>query len=459
MLDADLARDILGRALARGGDYADLYMEATRASALVLEADRVESVADTTDAGAGLRVLFGGRTAYGYTNDGTATGLRALAAEVSAAVHADAAGRVAAFAGPLRGAFAGRHPARTALAAKARLVEAANLAARGRDPRVRQVRVTYRDLAQRLAIFTSTGDTAGGERVLTTFAVTVVAGDGDRLQTGYEPVGGTVGLELLEADPPEAVATRAADLAVALLGAAPAPSGPMPVVLGSEAGGTMVHEAIGHGLEADLAGEGLSVYQDRIGDTVATPAISVVDDATLPGRRGSFAFDDEAVPGARTVLVDRGVLTGYLHDRRSAMKLGAAPTGNGRRESYRHAPIPRMTNILIASGEDDPEAIVRSVERGLFVRRMGGGQVNTVNGDFVFEVVEGYRLEHGRIGEPVRGATLTGNGPDVLAAIDRVGRDLGFAIGTCGKDGQGVPVADAQPTLRIPEIIVGGTAQ
>ncbi|HEX7125519.1 MAG TPA: TldD/PmbA family protein [Thermodesulfobacteriota bacterium] len=458
MLDRNLAQDILARALARGGEYADLFVEARRTAALVFEGDRMESVVDTVDAGAGLRVLFGGRTAYGYTNDGTPAGLRALASEVAAAAREGVAGCVAAFAGPLRGTFAGRHPGRSSLSAKARLVASANAAARGRDPRVRQVRITYRDVAQRLAIFTSTGDTADGERVLTTLAATVVAGEGDRLQTGYVPVGGTVGMELFDAEPAEAVATRAADLALVLLDAAPAPSGPMPVVLSSEAGGTMVHEAVGHGLEADLAGEGLSVYGDRIGDVVAAPIVSVVDDATLPGRRGSFAFDDEAVPGARTVLVERGVLRGYLHDRRSAMKLAAAPTGNGRRESYRHAPIPRMTNIFIAPGDDDPEAIVRSVDRGLFVRRMGGGQVNTVNGDFVFEVVEGYRLEHGRIGEPVRGATLTGNGPAVLTAIDRVGRDLGFAIGTCGKDGQGVPVADAQPTLRIPEIIVGGTA-
>jgi TldD protein len=457
MLDTDLARDILARALARGGDYADLFVEATRRTALGLEADRLESVADTTDAGAGLRVLFAGRTAYGFTNDGTPAGLRALAAQVASAVEAGATGTVAAFSGPRRGVFAGRHPARSPLAAKARLVERANAVARRLDPRVRQVQVGHRDIAQRLGIYTSTGDVAEGERVLVTFTVTVVAGEGDRLQTGYEPVGGTVGMELYEGDPPEAIAERATRLALTLLSAAPAPSGTMPVVLSSEAGGTMIHEAIGHGLEADLAGEGLSVYEDLVGRTVAAPAISVVDDATLPGRRGSLAFDDEAVAGQRTVLVDRGVLRGYLHDRRSAMKLGAAPTGNGRRESYRHAPIPRMTNIFIASGDDEPEAVVRSVDRGLFVRRMGGGQVNTVNGDFVFEVVEGYRIEHGRVGEPVRGATLTGNGPAVLTSIDRVGRDLGFAIGTCGKDGQGVPVADAQPTLRIPEIVVGGT--
>jgi len=457
MLDRDLTRDILRRALSKGGEYADLFAEARRTTSVGLEADRVESVADGADAGVGVRVLFGGHTAYGYTNDATAGGLRSLAAQVADAVHAGAPGPVAAGASTLRGRFAGHHPARSPLATKVRLVERANAVARRLDPRVRQVRVGHRDVSQQLGIYASTGEAAEGERVLTTFTVTVVAAEGGRLQAGYEPIGGAVGMELYDADPPEAVAERAARLALTLLRAAPAPSGPMPVVLSSQAGGTMVHEAIGHGLEADLAGEGLSVYRDRVGDVVAAPSLSIVDDATLPGRRGSYAFDDEATAAARTVLVDRGVLKGYLHDRRSAMKLGSRTTGNGRRESYRHAPIPRMSNIFIASGEEDPEAIVRSVERGLFVRRMGGGQVNTVNGDFVFEVVEAYRLEHGRIGEPVRGATLAGNGPAVLRAIDRVGRDLGFAIGTCGKDGQGVPVSDAQPTLRVPEIVVGGT--
>jgi len=230
----------------------------------------------------------------------------------------------------------------------------------------------------------------------------------------------------------------------------------MPVVLSSEAGGTMIHEAVGHGLEADLAQQGLSVYSGRLGERIASEAVSVVDDATLPNRRGSLAFDDEGTPAQRTLLIERGVLKGYLYDRLTAMKDGTVSTGNGRRQSYRHRPIPRMTNTLILPGEEDPEAILSSTPAGLLVVRMGGGQVNTVNGDFVFEVSEGYRIENGRAGEPVRGATLTGNGPRVLEQIDRVGRDLGFAVGTCGKDGQAAPVSDAQPTIRIPELTVGG---
>ncbi|RMG72334.1 MAG: TldD/PmbA family protein, partial [Nitrospirae bacterium] len=191
---------------------------------------------------------------------------------------------------------------------------------------------------------------------------------------------------------------------------------------------------------------------------VASELVTVVDDATLPNKRGSFSFDDEGVPSQRTILVDRGVLVGYLYDRYNAMKEGKGSTGNGRRESYQHRPIPRMTNTFIAPGETEPEEIVRSVPKGLYVKKMGGGQVNTINGDFVFEVQEGYLIDNGEIGEPVRGATITGNGPDVLMSIDMVGNDLGFAIGTCGKDGQGVPVSDAMPTVRVPEMVVGGEA-
>ncbi|VAX29821.1 TldD protein, part of TldE/TldD proteolytic complex, partial [hydrothermal vent metagenome] len=235
-----------------------------------------------------------------------------------------------------------------------------------------------------------------------------------------------------------------------------APAGRMPVVIASEAGGTMIHEAIGHGLEADLAGQGLSVYSEKLGQNVASSLITVVDDATLPNRRGSFRFDDEATPSQRTVLVDRGVLVAYMYDRLNALKEGKRSTGNGRRESYQHRPIPRMSNTFIAPGSDSPEEIIRSVQQGLLVKKMGGGQVNTVTGDFVFEVQEGYIIKDGLVGEPVRGATLTGNGPQILKSMDMVASDLGFAIGTCGKDAQGVPVSDAMPTVRIPEIVVGG---
>ncbi|MEK7197332.1 MAG: metallopeptidase TldD-related protein, partial [Nitrospirota bacterium] len=219
-----------------------------------------------------------------------------------------------------------------------------------------------------------------------------------------------------------------------------------------------IHEAIGHGLEADLAQQGLSVYSNKAGEMVASPLITVLDDATIPNKRGSFRFDDEGTPSQRTVLVKNGVLTGYMYDNYTAMQDKTRSTGNGRRESYHSRPIPRMTNTFIASGESLPEDVLKSTPKGLFVKKMGGGQVNTVTGDFVFEVQEGYIIDNGRIGEPVRGATLTGNGPEVLKSIDRVGSDMGFSIGTCGKDNQGVPVSDAMPTIRIPEIVVGGEA-
>ena len=265
-----------------------------------------------------------------------------------------------------------------------------------------------------------------------------------------------MGFEIFDFHPPEEVAEVAAKRSLLMLSARKAPGGRMAVVLSSEAGGTMIHEAIGHGLEADLAQQGLSVYSKKIGERVASPLITVVDDPTLPQQRGSYPFDDEGVPSRRTLLVEAGVLKNYLYDRLSALKDGVESTGNGRRESYQHKPIPRMSNTMIVPGRMKAEEIIRSVDKGLFVKKMGGGQVNTVNGDFVFEVNEGYLIEKGSVSDPVRGAILIGNGPQVLKEIDMVGDDLGFGIGTCGKDGQGVPVGDAQPTLRIPELVVGG---
>jgi TldD protein len=297
---------------------------------------------------------------------------------------------------------------------------------------------------------------AEDSRVSIMAMIQVVARAGDQIQTGIETLGGSVGYELFDTDSLEKAATRAARRAVRMLTASPAPAGRMPVILSSEAGGTMIHEAVGHGLEADLAQQRLSVYSGRLGDRIASKAVSVVDDSTLAGKRGSFRFDDEGTPSQRTVLIDKGILKAYMYDRLTALKDGVSSSGNGRRESYRSRPIPRMTNTLILPGTEDPKAILGSTPTGLYVVRMGGGQVNTINGDFVFEVSEGYRIENGRIGEPVRGATLTGNGPEVLMQIDCVGSDLGYAIGTCGKDGQGAPVADAQPTIRIPEMTIGG---
>jgi TldD protein len=467
MIEHILFEKILREALKEGGEFADLYFEQTRSIVIICEEDRIEKVISGLDSGVGLRVLFGGKTIYSFTNEISEKALIDLASKISRVVKEDGEERVINFTHPSRASSSKpligkssfsveKDPKNIPIGEKVSVVKRTNDVARRLDPFVRQVKVLYRDVSQILTIANSDGILVEGERVGTVFSVQVVSAKGDLIQTGYEPAGGTMGFELFDLYPPEGVAEKATKRSLLMLSARKAPMGRMPVVLSSEAGGTMIHEAIGHGLEADLAQQGLSVYSKKIGEIVASPLVTVVDDSTLPQKRGSYAFDDEGTPSQRTLLVEEGILKGYLYDRLTALKDGVTSTGNGRRESYQHKPIPRMSNTMIASGKMKPEEIIRSVEKGLFVKKMGGGQVNTVNGDFVFEVSEGYLIEKGAVGEPVRGAILTGNGPQVLKEIDMVGDDLGFGIGTCGKDGQGAPVADAQPTLRIPEIVVGG---
>jgi len=458
---------ILREALKEGGDFSDLFFEQTHSIVIVCEEDRIEKVISGQDIGAGLRILFDGRTFYSFTNQITEKGFLHIAKIVSRAVKEERDGRVINLTHPNRPTLSTsrasnslfpveKHPKEISIEKKVTMVKRANDVARRFDPHVRQVKVLYRDVNQFISIANSEGVFIEGERVGTVFSVQVVSAEGDIVQTGYEPVGGTIGFELFDLEPPEKVAEVAVKRSLLMLSARKAPMGRMAVVLSSEAGGTMIHEAIGHGLEADLAQQGLSVYSKKIGEKVASSLITVVDDPTLQQKRGSYAFDDEGVTSRKTVLVEEGVLRGYLYDRLTALKDGVQSTGNGRRESYQHKPIPRMSNTLIVPGKMKSEEIIHSVEKGLFVKKMGGGQVNTVNGDFVFEVSEGYLVEKGKVGEPVRGAILTGNGPQILKEIDMVGDDLGFGIGTCGKDGQGVPVADGQPTLRIPELVVGG---
>jgi TldD protein len=341
---------------------------------------------------------------------------------------------------------------------KVALIVEAEKAARAHDPRIVQVAVSYADSQRRAVICNSNGRFVEYVRPQVLLSVQVVAAEGSLIQTGYYPVGGTLGFELFDTEDPEAVALIAAREACLMLEAQPAPAGRMPVVLGSEAGGTLIHEAVGHGLEADHIDKGMSKYCGRMGEMIAVPEVTVVDDGTLPFRRGTSPVDDEGTPTQRTVLIENGRLVRLLNDLRTARKVGAQLTGNGRRESYQHKPVPRMTNTMIVPWKSDPAEILASTERGLFVRMMGGGQVNTLNGDFVFEVREGYLIENGNAGTPVRGATLIGNGPEVLNMIEAVGSDLGFRIGTCGKGGQGAPITAAQPTIRIRELTIGGTA-
>lgn len=447
----------LEAALGGGGEMAEAFLEDSSSLMVVIDNAKVEKVLGGQDLGVGLRLIKDLRTSYAFGNQLRAQALVALASDIAAERDA-APGRLHSFA-PIAPGLAPaivKPPIGVETARKVEMARAAEAAARAVDNRVRQVRVIYLERTQRVRVVNSLGVDARDERTQVLMAIHCVAAEGAVLQTGYESIGGLCGLELFDDQPPEQAARRAARQAVMMLAAQPAPGGSMAVVLHSAAGGTMIHEAVGHGLEADIVLEGMSVYKDQVGRQVASPLITVIDDGSLAGKRGSAGFDDEGVPTGRNVLIAGGVLKGYLHDRLSAMKMNARPTGNGRRENYRQRPIPRMTNTFIAPGHDDPEAIIADTPHGLLVKKMGGGQVNTTNGDFVFEVAEGYLIENGRVGRPVRGATLTGNGPKVLMDIDRVANDLGFGIGTCGKEGQGSPVADAQPTLRIPSIVVGG---
>jgi TldD protein len=458
MLEGMNTTAILKKALAAWGEFAEIYLEEGSATQIVAEDGKVEKVLGITDRGVSIRVISDFRTAFGYTNEVTERSLLELAESVSKGVKEGRFGQ--AVVGAVRNIASGDpvrlHPSSIPLTDKVALVAEAEKAARGYSPSVRQAMTMYRDGVARIQVVNSLGVFTESSRIGTMFVSQVVAEEGGVLQTGYESAGACRGFELFDEKSAVDIALAAAGRAVVMLKAGRIRGGRMPVVLSSEAGGTMVHEAIGHGLEADLVQGGTSVYRGRIGEQVASKLVSVIDDATIPYARGSFPFDSEGVPGQRTVLVENGILKGYLYDRLTAMKDGVESTGNGRRESYQTRPIVRMTNTLIAPGETPPEEIVKAVPDGLFVRKMGGGQVNTVTGEFMFEVSEGYLIRNGAVCEPVRGATLTGNGPDVLKSILMVGTDLGFGIGTCGKDGQGVPVADAQPTLLISEMTVGG---
>jgi TldD protein len=327
-------------------------------------------------------------------------------------------------------------------------------------PGIRQVSIQYGETSKHIRIWTSLGGQTEEKRTTLTLAISVVAEKDGQLQTGYESVSGTCGFELFDRHDVIALARKVSRRAIARLSAPPAPVGEMPVIIAAEAGGTLIHEAIGHPLEADAVQKGISpTYKGAIGKVVGNEKVSVLEDPTMVGQRGFYAFDDEGVPAQRTVLVDHGVLKTYLYDRQTARKDRVSSNGHGRRESFRHRPIPRMANTFVASGSDDPQEILRSVSNGLLVTKMGGGQVEPATGDFVFEVEEGFLIKDGTVGPLIRSAILLGNGPDVLKTIDLVGSDIGWSIGTCGKDGQGAPVSDGLPTLRIPKgVVVGGIA-
>ncbi|WP_457568218.1 TldD/PmbA family protein [Desulfurobacterium sp.] len=445
--------------LKRGADFADLFFEKKFTFTAKCEENRIESISNGIEIGVGIRMIKNHKTFYGFTNEINQKSILSVIENLTAAsssekeVYLDMRNKEKRYAEIIEGEADFTLP----VDEKIMLLRRANYRARECGDRIKQVTVVLKDSIQEVVIVNSLGHIVEDIRPRVVFYVLVVASDGRTLQTGYEPVGHLGDYSIFKKITPEDIALKAAERAIKMLSAKPAPAGTFPVVISSKAGGTMVHEAVGHGLEADLANQGLSVYSGKIGEKVASDLVTVIDDGTLKGKFGSSGYDDEGIATTRNILIENGILKGFMYDYLQASKASCNPTGNGRRESYMHVPIPRMTNTFIAPGNDNPEDIIQDTQEGILVVKMGGGQVNTVNGDFVFEISEGYMIENGKITNPIKGASLIGNGPEVLKNIDAVGNDLGFAIGTCGKDGQGVPVSDALPTIRIKKMTVGGT--
>jgi TldD protein len=459
MLDENLVRDVLAAALRSGAGFAEIYAEERHSTSANLDDGRVEGLSSGLDRGAGIRVISGDTTSYAYSNRLDPEALFRAAETAAAAAREGATTEPMTFE-QLEPAV--RHPAREPAAGvdaerKVAWLREAEDAARSYSPEVRQVVVGYGDSLQRILIANSLGLWAEEERHRLRLIVQAVAARDGMMQTGFDGPAGLGGVEVLEQFPPANTGRTAAEMAVTMLDGRPAPAGEMPVVVGPAGGGVLLHEACGHGLEADTVGKEASVYRGRFGEDLASTLVTGVDDSTVPGAWGSFSFDDEGTPAQRTVLFEGGKLTGYLYDRYWAERAGATSTANGRRQSYAHLPIPRMTNTSILPGDADADAIVADTPRGLYAKVLGGGQVNPATGDFVFGVSEAYMIEDGKLTHPVRGANLIGNGVAILGAVDAVASDFDSRPGTCGKDGQGVPVTTGSPTLRIARMTVGGT--
>ncbi len=458
MLDRDLALDVLRAARARGGSFAELYVEERSSVAIRLDDGKVEELTTGLDRGAGVRVGRGTSFGYAYSNR-LDRGSLLRAADAASASLEDEPGEVVDLRdlAPAVVHAAERAASSVSAADKVAWLREVDDVARSFSPEVRQVVASYSDSVQRVLIATSDGRWVEEVRPRIRLVAQVVAARDGVIQTGFHGPAGLAGVEFVDAHPPARTAQIAARRAVAMLDSIPAPAGEMPVVLAPGMGGVLFHEAVGHPLEIDTIHKEASVYRGRVGETLASPLVNGVDDATIPNGWGSFSFDDEGAPAQRTVLFEGGVLRGWLYDRLRAEEDGVPSSGNGRRQSYAHQPIPRMTNTYILNGTSRAEDLISSTERGVSVTALAGGQTNPATGDFVFGCSEAYLIEDGRVTTPVRGANLIGRAIEVMSAIDGVADDFDTWEGVCGKDGQSVPVGSGSPTLRISRITVGGT--
>ncbi|MBI4588094.1 MAG: metalloprotease TldD [Candidatus Rokubacteria bacterium] len=462
-LTSSLLERLLGSALVGRVEEADLFLEYRVNEELVLEERAVKKASRHVSQGAGVRAQSGERTGYAHTDDVTLTSLEEAARQARAVADRAATSAIVAAKPDRRphDLYAMAVPPVVAdPSGKVALLRRIDETARGADPRVRQVIASIWSEEQIILIATASGWTVGDVRPLTRLNVTVIAEQDGRREIGSYGGGGRVPFDFfLDEERWKRFTATATNQALLKLSALAAPAGSLTVVLGPGWPGILLHEAIGHGLEGDFNRKGVSAFSGRMGERVASPLVTVVDDGTLPNRRGSLNVDDEGTPTGRNVLIENGVLRGYMQDRLNARLMGMAPTGNGRRESFAYPPMPRMTNTFMLAGQDDPAEIIRSVPYGLYAVAFGGGQVDITNGKFVFSASEAYLIEDGKLTAPVKGATLIGSGPDVLKRVSRVGHDLKLdeGVGTCGKDGQSVPVGVGLPTIRVDGITVGGT--
>jgi len=462
---AGLDRGRVGRLVddtLHGADDGELFLEYTQSEALAYDDGRLKSASFDASQGFGLRAVAGEAVGYAHASELSEAAIRRAAGTVKAV----RAGRGGTLADPPQGTnrhlYSDANPLPgIAFERKLKLLADIDAYARAKDPRVRQVMVSLYGSWQAVAILRAGGHETADLRPLVRLNVTIVAAEGDRMETGTEGRGGRVAYDgLFDPDNWRSQVDEALRQALVNLASIPAPAGEMPVVLGPGWPGVLLHEAIGHGLEGDFNRKRTSAFAGLMGKRIASAGVNVVDDGTLPDRRGSLTVDDEGTPSQRTLLIEDGFLAGYMQDRQNARLMGLKPTGNGRRQSFAHHPMPRMTNTYMLAGGHAPEEIIRAVDRGLYAVNFGGGQVDITSGKFVFSASEAYVIENGKVGPAVKGATLIGNGPDILTKVRMIGNDLRLdgGIGTCGKNGQGVPVGVGQPTLLIDRLTVGGTA-
>lgn len=458
-LSKETLEKLIKIALQRGGEFAEVYVEYNVGNQIYLEENKIYGAGRGVDMGVGIRVLHGEKTGYAFCDDLSFDKLKQTA-EVASFIAAEKEIREPVGLKPQKIPqyyMVKVSPDSIVPKEKAKLLWKANSVGREYDKRINQVNVGFSDVNKKIIIANSEGVWAEDIQTISRLSVSINALEGKRRSRGYAYKGGTLGYEHYDLKVAEELAIDAGRMAVAMLPAEDAPAGEYPIVMARGHCGTFFHEAIGHSLESDGVRKKTSCFWDKKGKMIAAEPVSLADDGTVPGARGSINVDDEGTPGQKTILIERGKCINFMFDRLNAKMMKAKLTGNGRRESYQHYPIPRMTNTYLLPGEDDPEAIVKSVKRGIYISRIGGGNVSSVTGRFVFSVPEGYLIEDGKITKPLKGIQLMGNGPEVLKNIVMIGPDLEIlGGGTCGKDGQGKPVSDGNPTLKVSKITIGG---